>query len=150
MGKYTFHGRVFSGSGRGGYYVGHPEFMKRFVKVLGYAPYPGTLNVRLDSSQEIEERKRFRLGRKTLSIKEFRYGGETFSAVGIYRGMIGGEVADPLIVRITHYDDSVLELISPAYLRRRLGLADGSSVSLDVYFESRREGGRRRGYRQRP
>ena len=27
-----------------------------------------------------------RLGRKTLSIEEFRYRGETFSAVGIYRG----------------------------------------------------------------
>ena len=147
-GKYTFHGSVFSGTGRGGYYVGHPEFMKRFEKVLGYAPYPGTLNLRLSSPEEIEKRRRLRVGRKTLSIEEFQYRGETFSAVGIFRGRIGVRVADLLVVRITHYDDSVLELISPVYLRGALGLADGSSVSLEVSFESRRKAGRRRGVRR--
>jgi len=63
---------------------------------------------------------------------------------------MGVQMADLLVVRITHYDDTVPELISPVYLRGRLGLADGSSVSLDVYLQSRGEGGRRRGLRRRP
>jgi len=103
----------------------------------------------LTSSMSVR-RLGLRLERKTLSIEEFRYRGETFSAVGIYRGKMGVQMADLLVVRITHYDDTVLELISPVYLRGRLGLADGSSVSLDVYLQSRGEGGRRRGLRRRP
>ena len=44
-GELTFTGRVFSGIGKGRYYVGHPEYQKRFEAALGYRPYPGTLNV---------------------------------------------------------------------------------------------------------
>ncbi len=130
--KYTFHGRVFSGSGKGSYYVGHPEYKKRFLKLLGYVPYPGTLNVKLDSGEEIEERRRMRLGKKALWIGEFRHRGERFSAVNCFRGRMAEQRVALLIVDITHYDDSVLELISPVYLREKLGLMDGSEVSARI------------------
>src|SRR3989442_12142625 len=60
-GSCTFHGTVFAGSGRGAYYVGHPEYVKRFKELLGYAAFPGTLKVKLGTEEDVRQRKRLRL-----------------------------------------------------------------------------------------
>jgi riboflavin kinase len=127
--SYTFHGRVFSGSGRGAYYVGHPGYVKRFKKLLGYAPFPGTLNVKLDSEEDIRQRRLLRLRGEGLRIEEFHVAGERFSAVNCFKGRLGEQAVALLIVAITDYDDSVLELVSPVKLREKLRLEDGSAVA---------------------
>jgi len=132
--SFTFHGRVFSGSGRGSYYVGHPEYRKRFQRSLGYVPYPGTLNLRLDSLNEIGVRRRLRLEEDGIRIEEFIYRGEKFSSVKCFEGELERKKVALLIVSITHYDDSVLELVSPLYLREALGLRDGSEVPTTIGF----------------
>jgi len=137
-GSYTFHGKVFSGSGRGAYYVGHPEYVKRFKELLGYEPFPGTLNVKLDSEEDIRERGRLRLRGEGLRIEEFHIAGERFSSVNCFKGRLETETIALLIVAITDYDDSVLELISPVYLREKLRLKDGSAVAPTIeYYLSR-------------
>ncbi|TLX96809.1 MAG: CTP-dependent riboflavin kinase [Thaumarchaeota archaeon] len=137
-GSYTFHGKVFSGSGRGAYYVGHPEYVKRFKELLGYEPFPGTLNVKLDSEEDIRERRRLRLRGEGLRIEEFHIAGERFSSVNCFKGRLENETIALLIVAITDYDDSVLELISPVYLREKLRLKDGSAVAPTIeYYLSR-------------
>ena len=137
-GSYTFHGKVFSGSGRGAYYVGHPEYVKRFKELLGYEPFPGTLNVKLDSEEDIRERRRLRLRVEGLRIEEFHIAGERFSSVNCFKGRLENETIALLIVAITDYDDSVLELISPVYLREKLRLKDGSAVAPTIeYYLSR-------------
>jgi len=137
-GSYTFHGKVFSGSGRGAYYVGHPEYVKRFKELLGCEPFPGTLNVKLDSEEDIRERRRLRLRGEGLRIEEFHIAGERFSSVNCFKGRLENETIALLIVAITDYDDSVLELISPVYLREKLRLKDGSAVAPTIeYYLSR-------------
>ena len=137
-GSYTFHGKVFSGSGRGAYYVGHPEYVKRFKELLGYEPFPGTLNVKLDSEEDMRERRRLRLRGEGLRIEEFHIAGERFSSVNCFKGRLENETIALLIVAITDYDDSVLELISPVYLREKLRLKDGSAVAPTIeYYLSR-------------
>ena len=137
-GSYTFHGRVFSGSGRGAYYVGHPEYVKRFRKLLGYAPFPGTLNVRMDSEKDIRQRRLLRLRGEGLRIEEFRVAGERFSSVNCLKGQLVEQAVALLIVAITEYDDSVLELVSPVNLREKLRLQDGSAVAPTIeYYISR-------------
>ena len=136
-GSYTFHGTVFTGSGRGAYYVGHPEYIKRFEQLLGYAPFPGTLNVKLGTEEDIMQRKRLRLRGEGLRIEEFHIAGERFSSVNCFKGRLENETIALLIVAITDYDDSVLELISPVYLREKLRLKDGSAVSPTIEYYSR-------------
>lgn len=126
-----FSGTVFSGMGKGRYYVGHPEFRWRFLRVLGYIPFPGTLNVRLALGQDVERRRELR-GREGESIPGFSYMGESFSAVKCFNGELGGERMTLVIPRITEYDDTVAELIAPFSLRERLGLADGRQVRFTV------------------
>ena len=136
-GSYTFHGTVFKGSGRGAYYVGHPEYVKRFRELLGYAPFPGTLNVKLGEEEDIRQRKRLRLRGEGLRIEEFHVAGERFSSVNCFKGRLEDQAIALLIVAITDYDDSVLELISPVYLRQKLHLKDGSAVSPTIEYYSR-------------
>ncbi|MDA4128539.1 MAG: CTP-dependent riboflavin kinase [Thaumarchaeota archaeon] len=128
---HSFRGRVFTGVGKGAYYVGNPGYKQSFLEKLGYVPFPGTLNLKLESSEDIERRKQLRL-RPGIRIGGFEAGGETFSALNCFNGTMKGVRVTLLIIDITHYDDTVMELISPAYLRRELSLKDGDVVETRI------------------
>jgi len=53
----NMEGTVFSGLGEGAYYMSLDGYKEQFVKKLGFSPYPGTLNIRLDS-RYIKEREK--------------------------------------------------------------------------------------------
>ncbi|MDA4124963.1 MAG: CTP-dependent riboflavin kinase [Thaumarchaeota archaeon] len=126
-----FAGEVFSGIGKGKYYVGHPEYQKRFDRALGYKPYPGTLNVRLLDPGDRKEVGELR-ARKGIRIDPFTFQGEGFSALTCFDGAMSGERVTVLLIDITHYNESVVELISPVFLRGRFGLKDGDRVEFTV------------------
>ena len=124
-------GRLFSGMGKGSYYVGHPEYQKRFERALGYAPYPGTLNIKLEESGVIDGLKALRSaeGRR---IDSFTQDGESFSALNCFDGELRGEKVALLFIEVTYYNETVAELISPTYLRGKFGLKDGDGVTFTV------------------
>ena len=53
-----------------------------------------------------------------------------------FKGRLEDQAIALLIVAITDYDDSVLELISPVYLRQKLHLKDGSAASPTIEYYS--------------
>ncbi len=127
----SFHGRVFSGMGKGRYYVGHPEYQRRFEEVLGYKPYPGTLNLKLEDKLVVEKMKTLRsMGGK--KVEAFKADGEAMSGLTCFDGKLRDERVSVLFIDVTHYNESVTELISPAFLRGRLGLKDGDDVEFAV------------------
>ena len=129
--RLTFTGRVFSGIGKGKYYVGHPEYQKRFESALGYKPYPGTLNVKFEDEKFVEQVKSLRsLG--GTRVEGFTSANEGFSALTCFEGTLSGERITLLFIDITHYNESVVELISPAYLRGKFKLRDGDSITFTV------------------
>lgn len=134
MATVVFRGRVFSGLGRGAYYVGLPGFRRRFEELLGYVPYPGTLNLRLNSRGEVKQRARLR-ETSGMSIAPFVHGGRRLSAVKCFGGGMCGVGVALTIPEITDYDDSVVEVIAPVRLRDALGLSDGQAVSLRLGSE---------------
>jgi riboflavin kinase, archaea type len=127
LGK-ELEGEVFSGIGRGRYYVGHPEYQRRFESCLGYRPYPGTLNVKLGekSVPAMRELK----GARGVRIERFTFEGEGFSALRCFGGSLSGERVAVLVIDVTHYNETVAELVSPGYLRGKLGLDDGDRVKV--------------------
>ena len=130
-GRLTFTGRVFSGIGKGKYYVGLPEYQKRFGAALGYRPYPGTLNLKFEEERFVERLRSLRsMGGKR--VEGFTQGKEGFSALTCFDGTLSGERVTLLFIDITHYNESVVELISPTYLRGKLGLKDGDRVSFTI------------------
>jgi riboflavin kinase len=127
----TVRGRVFSGMGKGRYYVGHPEYQKRFAATLGYSPYPGTLNVKLEDVGLIETLKELR-SKDGIKVDSFMSEGESFSSLTCFDGSIDGERVTLLFIDVTYYNETVTELISPSFLRGRFGLKDGDLVTFTV------------------
>ncbi len=130
--RYTFHGKLFQGLGEGGYYIGLDGYKNQFSKLLGYEPFPGTLNIKLDSSIDVEQKRQLRL-REGLRIEGFENGTRTYGGATCYNALVNGKQrAAVLIIDRTHYDDTVLELIAPRHLRKELALNDGDELLVEV------------------
>lgn len=129
----AFVGRVFQGLGEGAYYIGLEGYKTQFAKALGFDPYLGTLNLKLESPDQIE-RKRDLRGFDGLRIKGFQRDGRTYGGARCYRARVGKKdlPGAVLVIDRTHYDDSVLEIISPDFLRGALGLKNGDLLEVSV------------------
>lgn len=129
-GTLTFNGKVFTGLREGAYYISHPGYRRQLVSLLGFDPFPGTLNLRL-SGGDIDKKRELRLSDGML-VEGFERGLRTFGRAKAFRARVQGHQAAALAIDRTHYDDTVLELISPENLRRSLKLKDGDSLDVEV------------------
>ncbi|MFQ6135275.1 MAG: DUF120 domain-containing protein [Nitrososphaerales archaeon] len=130
---FEIKGEVFTGLGEGAYYMSLRGYRRQFVKRLGFDPYLGTLNIRLDSP--IDRRLRRDLERYPgINIEGFEDGQRTYGGAKCYPAKIGG-VLDGTVILLerTHYDDSVLEVIAPINIREELKLKDGDNISVMIY-----------------
>jgi riboflavin kinase, archaea type len=128
-----FVGTVFKGLGEGAYYIGLEGYKSQLAKALGFDPYPGTLNLKLESTTQTELKKQLR-GFDGLRIEGFQSEGRTYGGARCYRATVGGGrlPASVLVIDRTHYDDSVLEIIAPKFLRGALRLEDGDKLDVSV------------------
>ncbi|MBI4257594.1 MAG: CTP-dependent riboflavin kinase [Thaumarchaeota archaeon] len=127
-------GEVFSGLGEGGYYVSHRGYRKQFVKKLRFDPYPGTLNIKLTSP--VDRKLRGELEKLDgITIEGFEDGQRTYGGAKCFKALVNDSAeAAVLTIERTHYDDSVLEVLSPVKLRDTLKLQDRSPVTVMVYL----------------
>ncbi len=128
----TIEGEVFTGLGEGAYYVMRRGYRRQFVKKLGFDPYPGTLNLRLTAEKDLKARMELEL-LPAVRINGFMCEDRTFGEVRCYPALINEEVEGAIVVASrSHYGPSVLEVISPVYLRERFNLKDGDRVRVRV------------------
>lgn len=122
-------GTVVSGLFEGAYYISRDGYRSQIVERLGFDPFPGTLNVRIGEEDFDKRRQLERL--PSIMLEGFKDGERAFGACRCYPLTINGEVDGALIVaeRSIH-DFNIMEIVSPLYLRRHLGLADGDRVRL--------------------
>ena len=129
-----FEGKVVSGMGEGAYYMSLEGYRKQFKEKLGYEPYAGTLNIRL--IDQIFMNARRELGKQpSIFINGFSDGTRTYGWVKCYRAVINdGRVnnAAVLVLERTHYDDSMLEVISPESIKQATGMKNGDRVKVQV------------------
>lgn len=125
----AIEGKVFSGMGEGGYYIGMPGYRKQFIQKLGFDPFPGTLNIKLETERDLGAKIELE---KTPSIRieGFSDDKRTYGAANCYRATVGGVEASILVIERTHHPTDVIEIISPFYLRKKLKLKDGSLVAV--------------------
>jgi riboflavin kinase len=122
-----FEGEVVSGLFEGAYYISKEGYHRQIVEKLGFEPFPGTLNVRI-MEEDYDRRRRLERG-EFIRLEGFKDGERSFGAAHCFPCLINEEVEGALIVaeRSIH-DYSVMEIISPHYLRRKMELADGDKV----------------------
>ena len=129
-------GTLVSGMGEGAYYMGLKGYTKQFQSKIGYIPFPGTLNVRLDQKIHQESIKQFET-LNGIKIKSFSDGKRTYGWVKCFSSKLNNSINCQLIVlERTHHDDSVIELISKVCLRKNAKLKDGSKVSIKIEINS--------------
>jgi len=86
--RISVEGTVVSGLGEGRYYLSQPGYVVQFTERLGYAPYPGTLNVRLGGAAL--RSLSVVAGWSGVRIDGFQASGRTFGGASCFAARIGG------------------------------------------------------------
>ncbi|MCW4025874.1 MAG: CTP-dependent riboflavin kinase [Candidatus Bathyarchaeota archaeon] len=127
-------GTVFSGFGEGAYYITREPYRKQFMEKLGFDPYPGTLNLKIDSEYDAGVREELE-SYPGVVIKGFKNEDRTYGSVKCFLAAINNREKGAIVLALrTHYNSSVVEIISPVYLRDRLKLKDGGKVKVEVFL----------------
>ena len=126
------NGSVISGLGEGAYYMSLNGYTKQFKIKIGYVPFPGTLNIKLNqlqSTQIIQQLDEFH----SVMIDPFSDGKRTYGWVKCFHTTLNNSIKCELIrLERTHHDSSVIELISKNNLRKTASLKTGSKVTVKI------------------
>jgi riboflavin kinase len=109
-------------------------YKQQFKEKLGYEPYPGTLNIKLNSSLYVEAKKEM-LKYPSINIEGFSDQSRTFGWVKCYPAYINDSDSinsSILILERTHYDDSIIEIIAPFSIKELFSLKNGDHIKLKV------------------
>ena len=125
QGVLSLHGTVTSGVGAAIGFTELPWARKQFETKLGFSPFPGTFNVRLQAEDETAwNRLRSRLG---IEITPELGACLSFCYPVVVNGRIRGAVVRP---EVPSYPAGIVEILAHVHLRSTLGVADGDSVEL--------------------
>ena len=128
----TLEGTLFTGLGEGAYYVTKEGYRKQFMEKLGFDPYPGTLNLKLTSEYDIKSLSELETY-PAVELEGFQDESRTFGAVRCYPAIINNKAKGAAIHALrSHYGTSVIEIVSPTFLRSRLNLKDGHKVKVEI------------------
>ncbi len=128
----TLEGVLFSGLGEGAYYVSKEGYRKQFIEKLGFDPYPGTLNLRLTTDYDVKTKSELE-AYPAIELQGFQNESRSFGSVKCYPAIIKNKVKGAILTAMrTHYDQSVVEIVAPIYLRAHLKLKDGQKVKVEI------------------
>ena len=130
----TIEGTVFRGFGEGAYYVTREPYREQFIEKLGFDPYPGTLNLKINSEYDASVREELE-SYSGIEIEGFSNEDRTYGSVKCFHAAVNNREKGAVVLALrSHYNSSVLEVISPVYLRDRLKLKDGTRARIEVFL----------------
>jgi riboflavin kinase len=121
-------GKIITGLGEGQYYIALDGYRTQFIEKLGFDPYPGTLNVKLDANS-IDVRKKIA---QSIRISGFTDQNRTFGKGSCFRVRISDIEGAVITPERTHYPEDIIEIIAPVNLREHLELKDGTNINVEV------------------
>ncbi len=125
-------GSVISGLGEGAYYMSLKGYTKQFKVKIGYIPFPGTLNIKLNQLQATQIIQQLD-DLDSIIIDPFSDGKRTYGWVKCFHATLNDSIKCELIrLERTHHDNSVIELISKNNLRKTGRLETGSKVTVKI------------------
>ena len=123
-------GKIIEGLGEGGFYVSLQGYKKQFKGKLGFEPFPGTLNLKLDKN-EIEKRYRLR-ELDPIIIEGWHDEKRSYGDLFAYKCKLDDiEGAVVLPVR-THHGLDIIELIAPFNIKQKLRKKNGDELIVHV------------------
>lgn len=123
--RLSLRGTVKDGLGEGRFYMSQKGYTQQFQSILGFVPYPGTLNIAVDKHTAAT----FLATKQQFSIAGFQTKERSFGGLKCYPVLINTKIVSAVIVpdRTVHTLDTV-EVIAPVYLREELKLQNGKEV----------------------
>lgn len=122
-------GKVISGQKKAAFFTGLDWVMAQCQEKLGFQPFPGTLNLELDSnSAGLMKQVSETTGLKLIPPEEHFCEAE-IRPVAI-QGLPGAVILPPDEVRI--HDETVMEILAPCSLKEELGLFNGDSLPVQL------------------
>ena len=128
--EFLLQGSVISGLGEGRYYMSLRPYVEQFAEKIGFEPYPGTLNLRLEAASVGVRKRLDQLA--WVPIRGFMAEGRTFGDARCLPCRIAGIPCGIVVPGRSHYPDDVIELIAPVSLREALGVTDNDGVTVEV------------------
>lgn len=118
-------GVVVDGVGEGRTLTQLDWVREQFRAKVGFDPYPGTLNLRVQDTRTLDEWR----AAKSISIEP---GAPGFCASRCYPVEIGGIAAAWLVPDVAGYPCDLVEVMAPVSLRETLNLNTGDMVSIEL------------------
>jgi CTP-dependent riboflavin kinase len=122
-----FGGRVFSGKGEGEKFIRLPWVKRQIREKLGFSPYLGTMNIKLDEESVKLKQELTRASGIEISPVPGFCRGKLFKAC-----LLNGTACAVVIPEVSGYPEDVLEIIASTCLRQRLDLLDGDGVEIQI------------------
>ena len=128
-GSLTVRGTATSGLGEGAFYMKQGGYREQFRRKLGYEPFEGTLNLRVEGGDLAK--LQILWDETGIPIEGFTDGGRTFGGAKVFPATVDGVECAVILPLRTHHTDN-LELISRVHMRSKLEIRDGDAVAVDV------------------
>lgn len=123
-------GKVFSGAGEGAKFIELPWVKSQIKEKLGFTPYPGTLNIKLDD-ESVKIRKMLE---KVKAIEILPIAG--YCAGKCFMARIGEKMECAVILpQISDYPEDVIEIVAPLNLRKKISIKDGDCIEIKIMLE---------------
>lgn len=119
-------GAVKTGIGEGAYYVSRPGYLKQFRELLGFKPFPGTLNLIIDQAAL----QRFLAGLGEAKLKGFKTKERSFGSISAFRVCVGKHRAAIIFPERSSHPKNEIEVIAKVSLRAKMNLKEGSKVKV--------------------
>ena len=120
-------GKVFSGTGEGAQFASLPWVKRQIKEKIGFTPYPGTLNLRLNNDF-VAIRRLLENANAIDILPEPGYcSGKCFKAYIMQRLKCA-----VILPCVKNYPKDVLEIVAPSNLREKLKLSDGDEVEVKI------------------
>ncbi|NLA39051.1 MAG: DUF120 domain-containing protein [Methanomicrobiales archaeon] len=131
--QYFLAGAVISGLGEGRYYMSIPHYKEQFSKYLGFEPFPGTLNIRLDPASIRIRQDLEHIG--WIEISGFTADERTFGGVKTLPCRVRGHDCAIVEPSRTHYPEDIIEVIAGCGLRKALDLNDNDMIEVEITYD---------------
>lgn len=99
---------------------------EKCVQLLGFSPYPGTLNIRVDG-KDLEQWRKWHREAKGLQLTPPN---TDYCAGLLFPGHLAEFEVVAVVPLVSGYPGDVIELMAPFHLRSQLRLKDGDLVAI--------------------
>ena len=125
--KKEFLGTVQTGLGEGKYYLSFPQYQKQILEKIGFTPFPGTLNLKVNE----HDLAFFKQDLEQITVNGFATKERTFGGLKAYKVLIDESIKGAIVFPDRSNNPAgIAELIAPVFLRKKLDLKDQDQLKV--------------------